>query len=215
MSVRENRSGRQTKEWILDTACRLFNEHGTAAVSTKRIAKEMGISPGNLYYHFKNKEEIILALFHASKGVFIDELADQSVPPLQRFRDVTRGVVMMWQDCRFFKKEMVMLIDNDPQLKQGYREMTDAIRRKAGALFQDMVEDGLINMREFSPETFDSLLNVSILIANHWLAHLDMTGLEVSMENLQKGADLILLVWRPYLTDKALAQLARQEEQNA
>ncbi len=121
----------------------------------------------------------------------------------------------MWQDCRFFKKEMVMLIDNDPQLKQGYREMTDAIRRKAGALFQDMVEDGLINMREFSPETFDSLLNVSILIANHWLAHLDMTGLEVSMENLQKGADLILLVWRPYLTDKALAQLARQEGQNA
>ena len=56
MSVRENRSGRQTKEWILETACRLFNEYGTAAISTKRIAKEMGISPGNLYYHFKNKE---------------------------------------------------------------------------------------------------------------------------------------------------------------
>ena len=212
MSVRENRSGRQTKEWILDTACHLFNEHGTAAISTKRIAKEMGISPGNLYYHFKNKEEIILALFDANKDSFIDNLADQSVPPLQRFRDVTRGVVMMWQDCRFFKKEMVMLIDNDPQLKQGNCDMTDAIRGKAGALFQDLMDAGLIKTQEFFPETFESLLNISILIANHWLSHLDMTGLEVSMENLQKGAELILLVWRPYLTDNALAQLAQQEE---
>ncbi|MCP4404167.1 MAG: TetR/AcrR family transcriptional regulator [bacterium] len=48
MSVKENRSSRHTKEWILSTACTLFNEHGTQAVSTKRSAKEMSISPGNL-----------------------------------------------------------------------------------------------------------------------------------------------------------------------
>ena len=212
MSVRENRSGRQTKEWILDTACRLFNEHGTAAISTKRIAKEMGISPGNLYYHFKNKEDIILALFQANKDAFIDELADQKVPPLQRFCDVTRGVVMMWQDCRFLKKEMVMLIDTDPRLKRGYYDMADAIRQKAGVLLQDLMEAGLLDTQKFSPETFESLLNISILVANHWLSHLDMTGLDVSMENLQKGAELILLVWRPYLTDNALAQLAQHQK---
>ncbi len=215
MKVRENRSGRQTKEWILDTACRLFNEHGTAAISTKRIAKEMEISPGNLYYHFKNKEEIILALFDANKDSFIDEWVDQSIPPLQRFRDIARCVVMMWQDCRFFKKEMVMLIDNDQQLKHGYQEMTDNIRQKAGALFQDLVEAGCIKTQEFSPDVFDSLLTVSMLIANHWLTHLDMNGIELSMDNLQKGAELVLLVWRPYLTDEALVQLTQLEEQDA
>jgi AcrR family transcriptional regulator len=214
MTVRENRSGRQTKEWILETACRLFNEHGTAAVSTKRIAKEMGISPGNLYYHFKNKEEIILALFDASQDEYFDEWVDGRIPPLQRFRDVARDVVLMWQDCRFFKKEMVMLIGNDPHLKQAYQAFSDKIREKANALFHDMIDAGLISTHAFSPAVFDALLNVSILIANHWLTHLDMHGRELSEENLQHGAELILLVWRPYLTDGALAQLAQLEKQD-
>lgn len=215
MSERENRSGRHTKAWILETACQLFNEHGTAAVSTKRIAKAMGISPGNLYYHFKNKEEIILALFHRNKGAFGDDLADRAVPPLQRLRDVSRGVVMMWQDCRFFEKEMVLLIDNDPQLRQSYRELSADMYAKASGLFRELIEGGFITIERFSPERFDALLNISMLIANHWLTHLDTNGIEITMDTLQQGADLILLVWRPYLTDAAIAQLDALDQQHA
>ena len=58
-----------TRKRILETALRLFNEFGTAAVSTNRIAAEAGISPGNLYYHYRNKEEII-------RGLVEDLLAD-------------------------------------------------------------------------------------------------------------------------------------------
>ena len=52
-----------TLERILDAALTLFNEGGTAVASTNHIAAACGISPGNLYYHFRNKEEIIRALF--------------------------------------------------------------------------------------------------------------------------------------------------------
>ena len=51
------------KERVVEAAIRLFNERGTAAVSTNHIADGAGISPGNLYYHFRNKEEIIRAIF--------------------------------------------------------------------------------------------------------------------------------------------------------
>ena len=42
---------------------RLFNQEGVAKVSTNRIADELGMSPGNLYYHFKSKEQLVDWLF--------------------------------------------------------------------------------------------------------------------------------------------------------
>jgi AcrR family transcriptional regulator len=52
-----------TRDNILTAALELFNDQGTAAVSTNHIAAAIEISPGNLYYHFRNKEDIIKALF--------------------------------------------------------------------------------------------------------------------------------------------------------
>src|SRR5207249_37000 len=52
-----------TKTKIALAALRLFNRLGTGRVSTNTIAAAAGISPGNLYYHFRDKEEIIRLLF--------------------------------------------------------------------------------------------------------------------------------------------------------
>ena len=56
-------AGSSTRDRILQTSLRLFNEEGVAAVSTHRVAAEMGISPGNLHYHFKTKQAIVTWLF--------------------------------------------------------------------------------------------------------------------------------------------------------
>src|SRR5215468_7517173 len=59
---------RATQFRILQAALELFNEHGTAAVSCNRIAERCGISKGNLQYHFRNKREIIYAVFQQAVG---------------------------------------------------------------------------------------------------------------------------------------------------
>lgn len=51
------------KEQILQTSLKLFNEKGCLNTSTRHIADELNISVGNLYYYFKNKEEIVIELF--------------------------------------------------------------------------------------------------------------------------------------------------------
>lgn len=211
MSVRENRSGRQTKEWILETACRLFNEHGSQAISTKRIAKEMGISPGNLYYHFKNKEEIIRALVQNSMETFTDEWNDPQIPPLKRFLTITKKIMMGWQECLFFKKELVVLLNKDPELKQAYRRNTETIFEKAQFLFQELIQSGMLHTSD-DPKVFESLLTISSIIVEYWLTFLELNEKPIIEENLRKGIDLIVQLWCPYLSEDALAELKRLKE---
>src|SRR5258705_13711197 len=52
------------RERILEASLALFNERGVPSVSTKTIAAHLGISAGNLYYHFANKEEIVRELWN-------------------------------------------------------------------------------------------------------------------------------------------------------
>src|ERR1051325_32375 len=67
----------KTRDRILECALQLFNEKGEPNVSTMEVANEMGISPGNLYYHFHGKEPLILGLFERFQG----ELAPCRHPP--------------------------------------------------------------------------------------------------------------------------------------
>ena len=53
----------KTRDLILLTAKRLFNTYGVQVISANRVADEMGISTGNLHYHFRTKNEIIYALY--------------------------------------------------------------------------------------------------------------------------------------------------------
>ena len=48
-----------TRDRILQASLALFNADGLAAVSTHKVAAELGISPGNLHYHFKTKEQMV------------------------------------------------------------------------------------------------------------------------------------------------------------
>src|SRR5580704_15984303 len=114
----------RTRGRILDAARRLFNERGTAAVSTNLIAAQAEISPGNLYYHFGDKREIIRAL----QAQIVARNEDRWEPSadarenLAKLRENVLAAMALAWDYRFFERELLALLRADPELRAVYTE---------------------------------------------------------------------------------------------
>src|SRR5829696_1901169 len=109
-----------TRDRIIDTAIALFNEQGTGPVSTNHIAEALGISPGNLYYHFRNKEEIIRSLFEQQFARW-DELyalPDDRMPTLDDLQQLVRATFVTGWEYRFIYRELIALLRRDERLQR-------------------------------------------------------------------------------------------------
>jgi len=114
-----------TKETILNTALKLFNNNGAYAITTRHIASEMGISPGNLYYYYKNKEEIIRRLLEYLTNDFstIYKNWPDKIDKKIKFGDLITETGNIIYKYRYFYAEIATLMDKDPQLRKMYFEI--------------------------------------------------------------------------------------------
>jgi AcrR family transcriptional regulator len=200
----------RTRDRVLDTALRLFNEQGTAAVSTNRIAAADGLSPGNLYYHFAGKQEIIRAL-HDRYAAAHEELWDAVSPgqaSLALLRaNVALGMDLAWQ-YRFLERELLALLRADPQLRARHR---DVYERRLGQwvwIGEQLVAKGILRPPR-PPATLADLATAIWLIGTNWLPFLEITGDPQAPEQVTRGSDIVLAVLEPYL---ARPQPPDQEE---
>jgi AcrR family transcriptional regulator len=191
-----------TRRRILDAALRLFNERGSAAVSTNHIAAEAGISPGNLYYHFRDKQEIIRAL-HAEYAAAHEDLwvpGTDAGPSLAALRaNVTAGMSLTVR-YRFFGREILALLQADPQLRASYQAVYGRRLGQWLAFGEQLVAHGAVRAPQ-PPRTVRDLAVAVWLISESWLSFLDVTGDPADPAQVAKGADLVLAVLEPYLTD--------------
>ena len=203
----------KTRDKIIETAIQLFNEQGTKGVTTNHIAAAVGISPGNLYYHFRNKEDIIRAIFEQMDAYGLEQyqlVLDTFQPGTLETMEQTFAMIQAYNwRYRFFKRELTALIMNDPLLKERFlhthRTMLTVIRQSndcsvASGTLKPMPEK---EMALFSEEIW--------LVALFWLNYLEVGGEEVNDETLRRGIDLLRNMVRPHLTKKALAELAQRE----
>lgn len=136
----------KTRDRILECALQLFNQQGEPNVSTLEIANEMGISPGNLYYHFHGKEPLVLGLFER----FEDELTPLLDPPLEVRLDAEdywlflHLIVERMAQYRFLFQDLSNLTGRLPKLARGMRNLLNALKRTLAALLASLKAQGQV-----------------------------------------------------------------------
>jgi AcrR family transcriptional regulator len=197
------RKSEQTRGRILDAAAVLFNEQGTAAVGTNHIAAEAGLSPGNLYYHFTDKQEIIRALHdrYAAANAGLWQAGPGAPASLQTLRDrLAKAMELAWE-YRFFERELRALVRADAQLRASYRHAYEIRLEQWLAFGEQLVASGAITPPQ-PPVTLTDLAVAIWLVGASWLPFVEITGDPSDPAALAKGADLVLAVLDPYLTGR-------------
>ncbi len=193
----------KTRDKILVKAIVLFNEKGTAAITTNHIASAMGISPGNLYYHFRNREEIILNIFSImeveSREGFRPIAAGAHELGLQAFEETFRFVQQFNQRFIFFKRELPILLMRSPELKVRF----NLVHIETLGLIRILI-DGAVNggaLRTLNVDERQLLAEMSWMLTLFWPNYLEITGEEKYEEGLERGVAMIRLLLQGFRAD--------------
>lgn len=136
----------KTRDRILKTSLALFNAEGEAQISTVDIAAVLGISPGNLYYHFKGKEAIIEALFDDFETEMRQVLSAPADAPLS-LEDNWIFVYIVFEeinDFRFFYEGMSSILERAPSLRPRLARLLALKRSTTLAILGSLQSQGLV-----------------------------------------------------------------------
>jgi AcrR family transcriptional regulator len=196
------------KARIVSAAIELLNELGPHKVTTNHIIDALGISPGTLYYHYRNREQIILSIFQQISEDF-DALFIENPPSDQITGLLTmiEKIYRLYFKYRFFYLNLSMLLDRDPVLAEAYRENYRIKRKKLEGLFSSLEEQGFIRPFE-SAEERDIFLQNQWLINDYWLSFQKAVGISDAEEMISKGILGYLAFIREYLTPRGRRALS-------
>lgn len=184
---------------VLKTALTLFNASGSGAISTNRIAAELGISVGNLYWHFRDKEAIVRALFEQHHARFDGVWA----PPGEgdtltlAVRAIERTFAIAWE-YRFLYRELSVLTRADPELRKIYVAMRERRRDELRAFVVGFEALEILELP--TDEAIRTELEENAwLVASFWLPYVDLREGSVTRRAALHGAAALLGLYRPYV----------------
>ena len=204
---------RRTAERILEVALELFNRFGEPNVSTTLISAELGISPGNLYYHYPAKDELINSLFDRYERA-LNELLTAS----DDVRHVEDAWVFMhtlfeliWQ-YRFLYRDLNDLLSKNRRLKTHFQAVLGSKARAVRGLLGGMGRAGALAMDTRNAEATATSM---VVLLTYWLSFEYVRDPRHALEpahaqsTLRRGAHQVLNLLAPYLEPDERTQLQR------
>lgn len=194
---------RRTAERILEMALQLFNRFGEPNVSTTVIAAELGISPGNLYYHYPAKEGLINALSDRYERALTELLAASA-----SVRNVEDAWFFMhtlfeliWQ-YRFLYRDLNDLLSKNRRLETRFQAILTDKTRAVRAMLDAMGRAGMLQLQT---RALDATATSMVVVLTYWLSYEYVRDPRRALEPdsaqaaWMRGAHHVLNLLMPYL----------------
>jgi AcrR family transcriptional regulator len=199
---------RQTRERILETSLTMFNALGEPNVTTNHIADELGISPGNLYYHFRNKDDIVEQLF-ARYESRMDQALLTPEGRLPNLEDVWLQLHLVFESMwmfRFLYRDLVDILSRNRKLKQRFARILNRASASANAVLKGLAEAQILRA---TPDEIAATAENVLLVATFWLNYNTVRGArpEQTQDDLTHGIYQVMLLIAPFLRDAERAHL--------
>lgn len=201
----------KTRDKIIQASIELFNELGERNVTTNHIAAHLGISPGNLYYHFRNKEDIILSIYEEyARNLVLDNfpLVSPDVKPLDAIIVYMDAVFQAMMKFRFFYSNLPVLLAKNPLLHDKYVEVQHIITERVSDMMVSLKGAGII---EFESDELTDIVSLLRLVNTFWLSFYQTQNNNVVINDavFYQGVLKILVIIRPYTTAVGLPEFMK------
>jgi AcrR family transcriptional regulator len=215
----ERKRPRRTRERILENSLALFNRSGEPHITTADIADEMNISPGNLYYHFRNKDQIIGELYAAldAKLMPLFALPAGRPPGIEDLWFMLHLLFEAMWEFRFFYRDLQELTSRNRRIGARFAELTRRGESTVIELCKGMVAAG--TMRASDREIAALAQNV-VIVATYWMSfqrtsHPPLPGRTADDDtgmSLDRAAYQVLALIAPFTVGEARALIERLGE---
>jgi len=129
---------------LTDIAIDCFAQYGYRATSIDRIAKAAGLTKGAIYYHFKDKEDLLFAAVRDRVSQFERSVTAEILPLSDAIAALRRTARVCFEHAtksnhrRFIVTLMVEALGTNARLSEQFREMM----RRFRAFLRDIIEFG-------------------------------------------------------------------------
>ncbi len=193
---------KKTKEKILETSLKLFNEFGFQMVSLRKIASVMKISHGNLIYHFKSKEDIVEALHKQllDKAIEENQKIIQNENLILDFISINRVGLSFVYDYRFFFLDLVQIMKEYKNLHQQFVEIEKIRFSMYADLIQKLIDLNLMREKEYEKE-YEEFIERIRVFSDFWISSSIIYDNLCREETVEKHLKLLTTSFYPYLTE--------------
>ncbi|QDH78259.1 TetR family transcriptional regulator [Echinicola soli] len=201
-----------TKQRIINEAIRLYNEHGAHNITSRHIAAELGISHGNLDYHYKNREAILVAIYKQMRKEMSAsyEIGTGSTSSFADFHMLLLHLEAFQFKYRFFNQDVLEISRSYPEVSQLLKETIGLRNKQMAEFFERFMKDGFV---KDEIKTYAERLKRTIrIIITFWLAQREVLG---NQQDKPEG-EMAHHIWEliiPYMTEEGKTSFKSVVEQ--